>query len=50
MGVETAFLTLLLDGLTNTTKEKYLRLHNRMAPYKISFALDSEGTVEGKKK
>lgn len=50
MGVETAFLTLLLDGLTNTTKEEYLRLHNRMAPYKISFALDSEGTVEGKKK
>lgn len=49
MGVETAFLTLLLDGLTNTTKEEYLRLHNKMAPYKISFALDSEGTVEDPK-
>ncbi|CAH0719450.1 unnamed protein product, partial [Brenthis ino] len=41
-GLETAFLTLLLDGLSNTTKEEYLRLHNKMAPYKISFALDSE--------
>ncbi|XP_045771653.1 DNA polymerase subunit gamma-2, mitochondrial-like isoform X3 [Maniola jurtina] len=42
MGLETALLTLLLDGISNATKEEYLRLHNRMAPYKISFALDSE--------
>ncbi|CAH2106514.1 unnamed protein product [Euphydryas editha] len=42
MGLETAFVTLLLDGLSNATKEEYLRLHNKMAPYKISFALDSE--------
>ncbi|XP_046959480.1 DNA polymerase subunit gamma-2, mitochondrial isoform X2 [Vanessa cardui] len=42
MGLETAFVTILLDGLSNATKEEYLRLHNKMAPYKISFALDSE--------
>ncbi|XP_026488244.2 DNA polymerase subunit gamma-2, mitochondrial isoform X1 [Vanessa tameamea] len=43
MGLETAFVTILLDGLSNATKEEYLRLHNKMAPYKISFALDSQG-------
>ncbi|CAH2268957.1 jg15982 [Pararge aegeria aegeria] len=42
MGLETALLTLLLDGITNATKEEYLKLHNKMAPYKISFALDSK--------
>ncbi|XP_034830447.1 DNA polymerase subunit gamma-2-like isoform X2 [Maniola hyperantus] len=42
MGLEKALLTLLLDGISNATKEEYLRLHNKMAPYKISFALDSE--------
>ncbi|XP_023949487.2 DNA polymerase subunit gamma-2, mitochondrial isoform X2 [Bicyclus anynana] len=42
MGLETALLTLLLDGISNTTKEEYLKLHNKMAPYKISFGLDSE--------
>ncbi|XP_050346356.1 DNA polymerase subunit gamma-2, mitochondrial isoform X2 [Nymphalis io] len=42
MGLETAYVTLLLDGLSNATKEEYLRLHNKMAPYKMSFALDSD--------
>uniref|UniRef100_S4PTF4 DNA polymerase accessory subunit n=1 Tax=Pararge aegeria TaxID=116150 RepID=S4PTF4_9NEOP len=49
MGLETALLTLLLDGITNATKEEYLKLHNKMAPYKISFALDSIGVHEDEK-
>ncbi|CAG9584452.1 unnamed protein product [Danaus chrysippus] len=40
MGLETALITLLMDGLTNATS--YLKLHNSMAPYKISFALDNQ--------
>ncbi|XP_013143646.1 PREDICTED: DNA polymerase subunit gamma-2, mitochondrial [Papilio polytes] len=39
MALEDALLTLLLDGLNNSTKEEYLRLHNKMAPYKIALAL-----------
>ncbi|XP_072932042.1 uncharacterized protein GatC isoform X2 [Epargyreus clarus] len=37
--LEKSLITLLLDATTNSTKEEYLRLHNKMAPYKISFAL-----------
>ncbi|XP_032520973.2 DNA polymerase subunit gamma-2, mitochondrial-like [Danaus plexippus] len=40
MGLEMALITLLMDGLTNATY--YLKLHNSMAPYKISFALDNQ--------
>ncbi|XP_014367618.2 DNA polymerase subunit gamma-2, mitochondrial isoform X2 [Papilio machaon] len=40
MSLEDALFTLLLDGLNNSTKEEYLRLHNKMAPYKIALALE----------
>ncbi|CAH0579050.1 unnamed protein product [Chrysodeixis includens] len=40
MTLEDALIILLLDGLTNNTKEEYLRLHRKIAPFKISFALE----------
>ncbi|XP_013169390.1 PREDICTED: DNA polymerase subunit gamma-2, mitochondrial [Papilio xuthus] len=40
MSYDDALFTILLDGLNNSTKEKYLRLHNKMAPYKIALAID----------
>ncbi|XP_049869182.1 DNA polymerase subunit gamma-2, mitochondrial [Pectinophora gossypiella] len=40
ISAEKALLTLFLDGQSNSTKEGYLRLHRKMAPFKISFALD----------
>ncbi|CAG5059669.1 unnamed protein product [Parnassius apollo] len=42
MSFEDALFTILLDGLWNSTNEEYLRLHNKMAPYKIALALDYE--------
>ncbi|XP_038211736.1 DNA polymerase subunit gamma-2, mitochondrial isoform X2 [Zerene cesonia] len=42
MSLETALCTLLLDGVLNKTTNGYLRLHNKMAPYKISFALNCQ--------
>ncbi|KAI5651779.1 hypothetical protein NE865_00116 [Phthorimaea operculella] len=42
MCLEKALLIKLLDGLTNSSKTGYLRLHRKMAPYKMSFALDKE--------
>ncbi|XP_045529608.1 DNA polymerase subunit gamma-2, mitochondrial [Pieris brassicae] len=41
MSMETALVTLLLDGMSNQNKDGYLRLHYKMAPYKISFALNT---------
>ncbi|XP_030035947.1 DNA polymerase subunit gamma-2, mitochondrial [Manduca sexta] len=40
MSLESALFVLLLDGMNNRSKEGYLRLHRKMAPYKISFAID----------
>ncbi|KPJ02768.1 GatC-like protein [Papilio xuthus] len=40
MSFDDALFTILLDGLNNSTKEEYLRLHNKMAPYKIALAID----------
>ncbi|CAH2037531.1 unnamed protein product, partial [Iphiclides podalirius] len=40
MTTDDALITLLLDGLSNRTKEEYLHLHNKIAPYKIALALD----------
>lgn len=39
MSLNNALKVLLLDGYTNS-KEEYLRFHRKIAPYKISFALD----------
>lgn len=46
MILDDALFTLLLDGLNNRTKEDYLRLHNKIAPYKIALALDYQGEVK----
>ncbi|XP_075973443.1 DNA polymerase subunit gamma-2, mitochondrial [Anticarsia gemmatalis] len=50
MSLENALFILLLDGFNNNTKEGYLRLHRKIAPYKISFALnlDNENPSENK--
>ncbi|KAJ2945948.1 hypothetical protein O0L34_g4865 [Tuta absoluta] len=45
MPLETALLIILLDGLSNSSKTGYLRLHRKMAPYKFSFALN-KGTKD----
>ncbi|XP_053608079.1 DNA polymerase subunit gamma-2 [Plodia interpunctella] len=42
MSLEGALLYILQDAQTNQNKEQYLRLHRKMAPYKISFALKCE--------
>lgn len=42
MSLEHSLFILLLDGLTNNSKE-YLRLHRKIAPFKISFALNYKG-------
>ncbi|XP_050667210.1 uncharacterized protein LOC126966941 [Leptidea sinapis] len=42
INLETALCTLLLDGILNQTKEGYLRLHTKVAPYKISFAVNCQ--------
>lgn len=39
MSLEHALFILLLDGLNNNSKE-YLRLHRKIAPFKMSFALN----------
>ncbi|KAJ0177167.1 hypothetical protein K1T71_007176 [Dendrolimus kikuchii] len=48
MSLEGALFILLLDGCTNYNKEKYLKLHRKMAPYKFAFALDTEGVANTK--
>ncbi|XP_048482731.1 DNA polymerase subunit gamma-2, mitochondrial [Plutella xylostella] len=40
--LEAALITLLADGLINSSKEDYLRLHRKLAPYKVSFALQCD--------
>ncbi|KAF9424018.1 hypothetical protein HW555_000727 [Spodoptera exigua] len=40
--LENALLVLLLDGLNNNQKDEYLRLHRKIAPFKISLALKSD--------
>ncbi|XP_041978606.1 uncharacterized protein LOC121732719 [Aricia agestis] len=40
LGLETALLTIMLDAASNGTKEGYVRLHNKLAPYKFSFAFN----------
>ncbi|XP_022831132.1 DNA polymerase subunit gamma-2, mitochondrial [Spodoptera litura] len=37
--LENALLVLLLDGLSNSQKDEYLRLHRKIAPFKVSIAL-----------
>lgn len=39
MCLENALLVLLQDGLNNSQKDEYLRLHRKIAPFKISLAL-----------
>ncbi|KAM3964414.1 LOW QUALITY PROTEIN: DNA polymerase subunit gamma-2, mitochondrial [Aphomia sociella] len=39
MSLENALFVLFLDGLSGQNKNNYLRLHKKMTPYKISFAL-----------
>ncbi|CAK1547142.1 unnamed protein product [Leptosia nina] len=41
MSLEIALLSLLLDASLNRNSDHYLRLHNKMAPYKISIAVNS---------
>lgn len=43
MTLEDALIILLLDGVTSNSKEEYLRLHRKIAPFKISFALEIDG-------
>ncbi|PZC86364.1 hypothetical protein B5X24_HaOG209083 [Helicoverpa armigera] len=38
--LEHALFVLLLDGLNSSNREDYLRLHRKIAPYKISIALN----------
>ncbi|KAJ8728101.1 hypothetical protein PYW08_016486 [Mythimna loreyi] len=42
MCLEDALFILLLDGLHSSGEEDSLRLHRKIAPFKISFAVDSE--------
>lgn len=44
MSLEGALLILLLDG-SNNSDDDYLRLHRKVAPYKISFALHFQGNL-----
>ncbi|CAH0397928.1 unnamed protein product [Chilo suppressalis] len=47
--LEIALYIILQDGLCNSTKEEYLRLHRNMAPFKIAFVLDYEDAVNKKR-
>lgn len=43
MSLEGALISLLFDACTNYSKDRYLRLHRKMAPYKFAITFDSEG-------
>uniref|UniRef100_A0A2A4JMW4 DNA polymerase subunit gamma-2, mitochondrial n=1 Tax=Heliothis virescens TaxID=7102 RepID=A0A2A4JMW4_HELVI len=48
MNLEHALFALLLDGMSNSNKEDYLRFHRKIAPYKISIALNiGRETING---
>nr|XP_021203461.1 DNA polymerase accessory subunit isoform X1 [Bombyx mori] len=42
MSLENALFIILLDGLSNYSKEEYLRLHRKITPYKIAFGFNFE--------
>lgn len=42
MCLETALFILLLDGQSVSEEEDYLRLHRKIAPFKVSFAVNSQ--------
>ncbi|KAJ8730148.1 hypothetical protein PYW07_017186 [Mythimna separata] len=46
MCLEDALFILLLDGLHSSGEEDCLRLHRKIAPFKISFAVNSESEAE----